>query len=74
MHYADEIIKLNKKENISAMIAVNRTREQQKRQWNLHPHIPQIQPSQRMQQNIQGKLFIKINHVTIANPVTVHFI
>ncbi|XP_032886250.1 UAP56-interacting factor-like isoform X2 [Amblyraja radiata] len=50
----DEIIELNKKENISAMIAVNRTREQQKIQWNLHPHIPQIQPGQRMQQNIQG--------------------
>ncbi|XP_078268062.1 UAP56-interacting factor-like [Rhinoraja longicauda] len=50
----DEIIELNKKENISATIAVNRTREQQKRQWNLYPRIPQIQPGQRMQQNIQG--------------------
>ncbi|XP_051877595.1 UAP56-interacting factor isoform X2 [Pristis pectinata] len=50
----DDIIELNKRENNSATTAVNRTREQQKRQWNLRPRNPQIQPGQGMQQNIQG--------------------
>ncbi|XP_069749849.1 UAP56-interacting factor-like isoform X2 [Narcine bancroftii] len=33
---------------------MNRTRKQQKRQWNLRPRNPQIQPGQRMQQKIRG--------------------
>ncbi|XP_062917429.1 UAP56-interacting factor-like isoform X1 [Mobula hypostoma] len=50
----DDIIELNKRENNSTTSAVNKTREQQKRQWNSRPRNPTIQPGQGMQQNVQA--------------------
>ncbi|XP_072914538.1 UAP56-interacting factor-like isoform X1 [Hemitrygon akajei] len=50
----DDIIELNKRENNSTTSAVNKAKQQQKRQWNSRPRNPTIKPGQGMQQNVQA--------------------
>ncbi|XP_067903112.1 UAP56-interacting factor-like [Heterodontus francisci] len=50
----DDIIELNKRETGSTTTALSRTREQQKRQWNLGFHNPQNQLGRGVQQTVQG--------------------
>uniref|UniRef100_UPI00398F59EE UAP56-interacting factor-like isoform X3 n=1 Tax=Pristiophorus japonicus TaxID=55135 RepID=UPI00398F59EE len=50
----DDIIELNKRETGLTTPTLSRTREQQKRQWNVGPRKPQYQLGRGVQQNVQG--------------------
>uniref|UniRef100_UPI00398E3F0C UAP56-interacting factor-like isoform X2 n=1 Tax=Pristiophorus japonicus TaxID=55135 RepID=UPI00398E3F0C len=51
---SDDIIELNKRETGLTTPTLSRTREQQKRQWNVGPRKPQYQLGRGVQQNVQG--------------------